>query len=305
MKKIILVLFFFSILTPSKSINYISGDIIENNFKISHGVTFELPKGKFILFDKWKWFYGNVTIRDYGLIKVENNIVSDVIYISELNTGAQYIGYLSQWVEEIFFKDKYDGCYERPEYYLVKYYKRGMSYNCMVVRHLDANKELYSPDDPHTLGPVKLRNWLINNPSITFSDTFLTTYHRYYSARASGIAYSFNHSINPEFYGGPITNFSDEKQSEYHKNNINNYPEVKNFMDKWVAISSLEHEIFEENVRSRKEHQLEFRNISNATFDKQNNDDNLIDKILELKKLLDEGIITNEEFTKMKKRILN
>ena len=41
-------------------------------------------------------------------------------------------------LQEIFFKDKYDGCYERPEYYLVKYYKRGMSYNCMVVRHLDA-----------------------------------------------------------------------------------------------------------------------------------------------------------------------
>ena len=76
-------------------------------------------------------------------------------------------------------------------------------------------------------------------------------------------------------------------------------------MDKWVAISSLEHEIFEENVRSRKEHRLEFRNITNATFDSQNNDDNLVNKILELKKLLDEGIITNEEFTKMKKRILN
>ena len=43
----------------------------------------------------------------------------------------------------------------------------------------------------------------------------------------------------------------------------------------------------------------------NTTFNSQNNDDNLVDKILELKKLLDEGIITNEEFTKMKKRILN
>ena len=48
-----------------------------------------------------------------------------------------------------------------------------------------------------------------------------------------------------------------------------------------------------------------FNNVTNTTFNNQDNDDNLVDKILELKKLLDEGIITNEEFTKMKKRILN
>ena len=179
-----------------------------------------------------------------------------------------------------------------------------MSYNCMVVRHLDANKELYSPDDPHVLGPVKLRNWLADNTRIIFPDAFLTTYHNYYSARASGIAYSFSHSINPEFYGGPVTNYADEKQSEYHKNNIGDYPEVKNFMEKWVSISSTEHKMFEKSVKARKEHWLDLGSTVNINLNNQSQKSDLVSNILELKKLLDEGIITKEEFKSLKKKII-
>ena len=305
LKKIIIVFLIIFYQTSLKAENYNIGQVIEDNFKFSKKIIIELPRGKFKLFDKWQWHYGNISIKEYGLIKVEKQTVTDVIYLAEFNTGAQYIGYLSQWIEEILFKDKYDGCYERPEYYFVKFYRKGMSFNCLVVRHLDANKEIYSPDDPHVLGPVKLRQWLALNPSVSGPHTYLTAYHDYYSPRAKGVAYSLTHSMNPIFYGGPVTNFGDEKQSEYNKSNIDNYPEVKNFMEKWLNASINKHKIFEENVRARKKHQLEFNSVSNTTFDSQNNDDNLIDKILELKKLLDEGIITNEEFTKMKKKILN
>ena len=46
------------------------------------------------------------------------------------------------------FKDPYDGCYERPEYYLVKVFQNGRSHNCMVIRHWDVVKQIHSPDDP-------------------------------------------------------------------------------------------------------------------------------------------------------------
>jgi hypothetical protein len=305
LKKIIIIFLIFFHQISLKAENYNVGQVAENNFKIGKRVIIELPEGKFKVFDKWRINNGTMSINEYGLIKVENKTVTDVIYIADFTTGGKYIGALSQWVEEILFKDKYDGCYERPEYYFIKFYRKGMSFNCLVVRHLDANKEIYSPDDPHALGPVKLRQWLALNPSVSGSHTYLTAYHDYYSPRAGGIGYSFTHSINPIYYGGPVTNYADEKQSEYHKSNIENYPEVKDFMEKWLSVSINRHKIFEKNVRSRKEHQIKFNNVTNTTFNSQNNDDNLVDKILELKKLLDEGIITNEEFTKMKKRILN
>jgi hypothetical protein len=55
---------------------------------------------------------------------------------------------LNMAIVEIFYKDKYDGCYERPEYTLVKTFTKGNSHNCLVVQHIDPIKELYSPDDP-------------------------------------------------------------------------------------------------------------------------------------------------------------
>ena len=64
--------------------------------------------------------------------------------------------------------------------------------------------------------------------------------------------------------------------------NIENYPEVKDF-GKRLSVSINRHKIFEKNVRSRKEHQINFINVTNTTLNSQNNDDNLVDKILELK----------------------
>ncbi len=303
LKKIVIILFFISLFTNSYSKNYYTNQKIENSFELSPKVIFNLPDGKWTLYDKWSWYYGNISIKTFALLKVSQNKVSDIMIIDELNTGSQYIGYLSQWIEEIFFKDKYDGCYERPEYYYLKVYKKGMSFNCLVVSHIDIQKELYNPDDPHDLGPVKLRNWLSNNKNIDIADTFLIRQHYYYSTRTNKVAYRLQYTFDPLLKAGPETNYGDEKQSEYHKSNINNYPNVKKYMEKWVQISCLEHNNFENTVRARKEHkfQCEANNIS-FNHDK---DDNLVDKILELKKLLDEGIITNEEFTKMKKRILN
>ena len=304
LKKIVIILFFISLFTNSYSKNYYTNQKIENELKLSPKIFFELSEGEWTLFNKWQWSYHNITIKTFGLIKIKEKKVSDILYIDEINTGSQYIGSLSQWVEEIFFKDRYDGCYERPEYYHLQIFKRGMSFNCMIVSHMDMQKELYNPDDPYTLGPVKLRIWLSQNKNIQIADTFLNRWHKYYSIRTNKIAYRLSHSIDPELYGGPKTIFGDEKQSEYHKKNIKNYPKIKKFMEKWVQISCLEHNKFENSVKARKEHKFQCE-TNNISLNNDNHNTNMINKLLEIKKLLDEGVITNEEFTKMKKKIIN
>ena len=60
---------------------------------------------------------------------------------------------------------KYDGCYERPEYFLVDVFSKGSTHNCMVIKHLDTKKELFAPDDPETTYG-QLKKWLIENSII-------------------------------------------------------------------------------------------------------------------------------------------
>ena len=62
--------------------------------------------------------------------------------------------------------NKTDGCYERPEYYLLEFYRKGSTHNCFRVGHLDLNKELTNPDDPETRGNASFINHWIKKNSI-------------------------------------------------------------------------------------------------------------------------------------------
>ena len=82
------------------------------------------------------------------IVRVENNEIMEMILIERANLSGTNMGEIDSAVNEIIFKDKYDGCYQRPEYLIVEFYKRGGTHNCIVVRHWDTNKEIYTPDDP-------------------------------------------------------------------------------------------------------------------------------------------------------------
>ena len=55
--------------------------------------------------------------------------------IGENVIPAKWIGYVDPWIVEIVFKDKYDGCYQRPEYYVFEFFAKGSSFNCFWVYH--------------------------------------------------------------------------------------------------------------------------------------------------------------------------
>ena len=77
-----------------------------------------------------------------GFIRVENGEFMEGYDVYEGDLGGQFTGHIDDAVFEMTFTNKYDGCYERPEYFVVEFIKKGRVHNCMVVGHWDLIKEL-------------------------------------------------------------------------------------------------------------------------------------------------------------------
>ena len=90
------------------------------------------------------------------------------------------------------------------------------------------------------------------------------------------------------------------KTIEYHPNNIDNHTEHKKIMSKFIEISSLRHMNFETIVNAKKRHKLKFANIN--SYKVQSNE--VLNQLEQLKSLYKEGVLTEEEFNKAKKKIL-
>ena len=221
--------------------------------------------------------------------------------------GERNMGFVDQAVNEIIFKDKYDGCYERPEYYLVEVFSKGGSHNCMLVAHIDMKKELFTPDDPQTTyGHIKI--WLTQE-SIIYPPILLGSLHSYFSRLNRGDWYVVRYFTNPKIFNSPKLNHLTEESSEFHKANINQYPEHKLTMERFISISAKRHQYLE-NLFNAKEHHLLNLNkyiLDNDIVDSTKKDvkKNMVEDIEKLNELYKTGVITKEEFEKAKDKILN
>ena len=56
----------------------------------------------------------------------------------------------------------------------------------------------------------------------------------------------------------PKNKFFTEEPTEYYPPNINNFPKHKKFMEKWVKLSAKRHRLFENGVRAKERHKLDF-----------------------------------------------
>ena len=97
--------------------------------------------------------------------------------------------------------------------------------------------------------------------------------------------------------------FRTEETSEYNKNNIDNFPDHKLVMEKWVAISAKRHLEFEKFTRAKKDHLLNLDNYINENI--STNSSNITEQLKKLNDLYKSGALTEEEFKKAKSKILN
>jgi|TARA_B110000037_G_scaffold63304_1_gene77422 hypothetical protein len=288
---------------------YKLGQIIENEFRFSKKIKFNLEPGKWTVIEKGGWFYGNIQIRFIGIVLIRNNEIVSFKEFQEGKMGAKFQAGINISLHEYFYLDKYDGCYQRTEYTLVKKYSKGSSNNCLVIKHLDLNKALYNPDNPNRKIELRhYRKWIEDN-NIKIPSIMLQSWHAYFSRLTGGTLYTVGHYDNPKFFDGPKYKFSTEDTSEYHPSNIKRYPKFNKYMNNFIKISAKRHVDFENTISAKSSHKLDFIKmgieIKNIPKVKKLDNDNFIKQVYDLKKLLDDGVITDEEFTKAKKKLLN
>ena len=268
---------------------------------------FELPSGTWIVADRFRYSYYGATAKGYHLLKIKEKKAIQGFSIAELDIGARFQSAFNDALHVIMFKNEYDGCYERPEYYIMKYFKKGSSHNCFWIMHLDVFKELNDPDDPELRGVnAQYKAWLRDN-KIKLPKIAIGSSHSYFSRLTGGKWFVIDHYFDPEVLGAPKSKFINEDRSEYHKYNINNYPDHKKVMDKVVSLGAKRHKQFELEVRAKEHHKL---NLSSYIDDQTNKigiklNDNILDKLNKLKNLYDTGVLNKEEFKKAKEKILN
>ena len=248
-------------------------------------------------------------IRSEGvdLIQLEGNIIKAALSFGVLDTQGKWIGYLNQWIYENIFQNKYDGCYERSEYYLVKVFKKGASINCLIIRHDEPKKEIFQPDDPEDkVWSAMWRKYLRENnvklPPITVSSD-----HIYYAPVVQNKMIAYWYAIDPEFHGGPKSEFTSEESNEFHRSNIDKYPDHKKYMEDWVKKSAQRHKLFEEKVKAKSYHKLDLSEYVKGEIieETKTTSSGLTEELIELNKLYEEGVLTKEEFEKAKKKVLS
>ena len=281
-------------------------DIVENKFYMSKKVILDLPKGKWTVVEKKKYNYYGVKVIEYTLVKRNGKKVTEAISINEFNTAGVYEGRVSHAINEIMFKGKYDGCYDRPEYTVIEFYRKGSTHNCFWVGHYDLIKQVYNPDDPELkTANTQLKMWL-KEKKITLPKVALYSEHSYFSRLSRGKWYGLVYVVDPNILNAPDNNFIKEDTSEYHKNNIDKFPEHKKIMKKWIYISAQRHLDFENLVSAKEKHKLDLSNFSPIkNITSQNQNDELINQLKNLNDLFKNGVLTKEEFEKAKKKLLN
>ena len=176
MKKILFLLFFsfiISITSNSSAKTFSTGEQVKDYFNYNNDIKIKLNPGNWTVVRHQ--YRGVPKQRIVGIGRVENNEIVEVIEIYEGLLAGYYIKYIEPVLIELMFKDKHDGCYERSEYYLVEFYRKGSTFNCMVVRHTDVTKELNYPDSPDGKAAASAYNFWIKSNSLTINLKYAIT----------------------------------------------------------------------------------------------------------------------------------
>ena len=306
MKKIFVIIFLYLLFCEKiYATPFFVGQEVKNNFIYDKKIQLSIDG------DNWEVIRKNTSL-DYGIKqkivsigRIENNEIMEIIEVYEGVLAGLYISDIDPIIIEIVFKDKHDGCYERPEYFLLELYRKGATYNCMIVSHMDVTKELNYPDSPHGKAAASAYNYWIKKKSLSYPKIMFSAYHGYFSRMSGGTWYEIRHHINPKLLDAPNSKFFSEDTSEYHKMNISQYPKHKITMNKWIAISSEFHKNFEDMNNTKNHHKLNLDQYYMEVKKNTKNSNELTNQLNRLNELYKDGALTKEEFAKAKKKLLN
>ena len=305
---VVLSLILFTELAVAKKTKMVTGKDYEGEIIWVKNAKIKLPPGKFKLIERYQYSVGwTIVAKSNWFAQFKGNVWDEDILIGQID-AAKFLSQLRQIYYEIIFMNKYDGCYPRNEYTVMKVRKKGAFFNCMIVRHIDVNKELYHPDDPqdHSAAYAK---WYMKKNNLEAPAIALCSEHFFYAPTVSETLLLYSHCLNPETHGASKNKFTSEESSEYHPQNINNYPDKKKFMEEFIKLAAQRHKEFEIGIRAKKHHKLDLSEYGVGEIIKETkttiSSSGLTEELKGLHDLYKEGVLTKEEFEKAKKKILN
>jgi len=285
---VVLSLLWCNISFAAKLNPYKKGDIVESELVFADKYKIPLPEGKFeiVVTNKKHGF------DDMWLYQPDQNGVSRweiQVYISE-PAGTW-------WNTSKFCK--------RKDLYFNQSKLGNRKHHCWIVNHarsdISTSKGFWG----------KVRDWVIKEKIIT-SDIIVYSQHEYQTSnkRLIGMMYAYN----PEVDGLPPPKNTTWDTSEFHMSRVHKFPEHEAFLKKFISISASLVKRFNELNNIKESISLNpsqyLTDASINTEEKKNETTNnssedIVSQLKNLKALLDAGAITQEEFKKAKKKLLN
>jgi hypothetical protein len=289
----------------AKQTKWVRGQIYENEVTWIKNVRIKLPPGEFRLISSDQWTSWGIEINGKWLVSTKGNVYHQSLSLDRIGS-VKYLAYLKVIYAEIFFQNKYDGCYPRSEYTVMKLRRKGGFFNCFIVRHHDTQKLFYAPDDPQrTTGSIKyaIKKYGVELPRIVLcAETY------FYAPSITETVLAIEYCVNPETNGASKNKYTSEEASEYHPQNLNDFPDMKKFMEKFIKLAAKRHKHFEKEINAREKHKLDLTEygVGDVFQETQttNSSSSLAEEFKELDKLYKEGILTKKEFEKAKQKIL-
>ena len=307
LKKFLLFLFvyIFFVNSSNAAFKYKLNQKISGDFNITNRISIPLPKGEWkVIYRSGEHIFRGIHSYQVSLVQVSNNNVIKLFEIGKIEGLSAIMGYVTPIIVNSVFKPKRNGCVKRKYYTLLKYYKSsGITHNCVSIKHVDANYELYENDDPNVnLG--YLVNWGEEN-NLNYSDVYLGYEVSIYIPRIADRYLSINYFESPKNFDNYVPIFSSEVQSEFHPQNINNHKQAKRVMNKWIEYIVNYHDKVENGLKIKGKYKVKFdEEVSNKTKKGENNSElvEMLEKLNELYKL---NVLTKEEFIKAKEKLIN
>ena len=287
---IVILAFFISTNVFAVKFSHEVGEVVENEAYFGKKIKFPLPSGKFTVavIHKKKEF------RDVMLYQIDEKTGYVRWAVQLMATGR------TQWE----WWNPGDMC-KRTNIYFYKNKLGNKKFACWIVNHtrtnIGANEGFWK----------EVRDYELAN-GIKHPDIMVYFRHNY--AKGSKL-YDMGYFYNPELDGVPKPESLEWDTNEFHMQRVMNYPKHEEFLKKFISVSASFIDRFNKLNKVTGSLTLDASSfITEASINtaeekvsdnKQNVDKEIIKEIKTLKKLLDEGVITQEEFTKAKKKLLN
>ena len=105
--------------------------------------------------------------------------------------------------------------------------------------------------------------------------------HSYFTRLTGNSWYVISYSIDPKELGGPNSVKVTEESSEYHRNNIDEYPEHKKTMENFISLAAKRHKEFEKIVKAASHHKLDLAKYINDYTYEESSEENLTEEGIE------------------------